>query len=159
LARVWFRLILGRKGETLMIRRLTMIAPLLVAAACTPAQTDGIDPEGQTFDAVKVQEAVTLVGTEPFWGLKVESGEGLWTTPENQPGTRFALTRFAGNNGLGFSGTLDGEPFTATLTPGECSDGMSDRSFPFVATIALGGETLKGCGYSESQPFTGDPAP
>ncbi|AUX69055.1 hypothetical protein CHX26_05660 [Porphyrobacter sp. HT-58-2] len=143
-----------------MTRRPTMIlAVLLAAAACTPAQTDGIDPKGETFDAVFEDDVITLTGTEPFWGLKIENGEGLWTTPENQPGTRFALTRFAGNNGLGYSGTLEGEPFTATLTPGECSDGMSDRSFPFVATIALGGETLKGCGYTESQPFTGDPAP
>jgi len=54
---------------------------------------------------------------------------------------------------------LDGKPLTATLTPGECSDGMSDRRFPFVATIALGGETFAGCGYTTSQPFTGDEAP
>lgn len=136
-----------------------MLAVLLTVAACTPAQTDGIDPNGETFDAVSEDEVITLIGTEPFWGLKIENGAGLWTTPENQPGATIALTRFAGNNGLGFSGTLDGEPFTATLTPGDCSDGMSDRNFPFVATIALGGETLKGCGYTESQPFTGDPAP
>jgi uncharacterized membrane protein len=54
---------------------------------------------------------------------------------------------------------LNGEAFTATLTPGDCSDGMSDRTFPFVATIALGEETLRGCGYTTSQPFTGDAAP
>jgi uncharacterized membrane protein len=131
----------------------------LLAAACTPAQEDGIDPEGQTFDAVAPEEVVTLVGTEPFWSLTAENGEGLWSTPENQPGTRFRLARFAGNNGLGFTGTLDGKPFTATLTPGECSDGMSDRRFPYVATVALGEETLRGCGYTSSQPFTGDPAP
>ena len=60
---------------------------------------------------------------------------------------------------MGFSGTLDGKPLAATLTPGECSDGMSDRRFPFVATIALEGTTLQGCGYTTAQPFTGDPAP
>ncbi|GAA0755518.1 putative membrane protein [Erythromicrobium ramosum] len=128
------------------------------AAACTPA-ADGIDPKGKTFDAVAPEEAVTLTGTEPFWTLAIAAGEGVWTTPENQPGTRFAVKRFAGNNGLGFSGELDSKPLTATLTPGECSDGMSDRRFPFVATIALGGETFEGCGYTTSQPFTGDEAP
>ncbi len=142
-----------------MIRRLPALAAMMLAAACTPAQQDGIDPKGETFDAVAPDEAVNLVGTEPFWALKVESGEGVWTTPDNQPGTRFAVTRFAGNNGLGFTGTLDGKPFTATLTPGTCSDGMSERRFPFVATIALGGETLEGCGYTTSKPFTGDAAP
>jgi uncharacterized membrane protein len=131
---------------------------LLAAAACTPA-TDGIDPKGKTFDTVAPEEAVTFTGTEPFWTLAIAAGEGVWTTPDNQPGTRFAVKRFAGNNGLGFSGELDGKPLTATLTPGECSDGMSDRRFPFVATIALGGETFEGCGYTTSQPFTGDEAP
>lgn len=131
---------------------------LAAAAACTPA-ADGIDPKGKTFDAVAPDEAVTLTGTEPFWTLAIAAGEGVWTTPDNQPGTRFAVKRFAGNNGLGFSGELDGKPLTATFTPGECSDGMSDRRFPFVATIALGGETFAGCGYTTSQPFTGDEAP
>jgi uncharacterized membrane protein len=36
---------------------------------------------------------------------------------------------------------------------------MSDRRYPFVATIALGGETFEGCGYTEKQPFTGPAAP
>lgn len=140
-------------------RNLTLAALVLAAAACTPAKTGSIDPEGKAFDAVAADEAVTMLGTEPFWNLAVEDGNGVWTTPDNQPGTRIAVKRFAGNGGLGFSGEIDGKPFTATLTPGQCSDGMSDRSFPFVATIALGGETLEGCGYTDSQPFTGDESP
>jgi len=143
----------------MLTARLPALALLIGLAACTPASTDGIDPEGKAFDAVAPEEVVTLVGTEPFWKLTVESGEGVWTTPENQSGTRLPLTRFAGNGGLGFSSTLDDEAFIATLTPGECSDGMSDRRFPFVATIALGGTTLQGCGYTDRQPFTGPPAP
>jgi uncharacterized membrane protein len=140
-------------------RRLWLALAGLSMTACTPARDDGIDPKGTVFDAVAPEEAVTLTGTEPFWNFRIETGEGLWTTPENQPGTRLTVTRFAGNGGLGFTGTLDGQPLTATLTPGECSDGMSDRRFPFVATIALGGETLAGCGYTTSQPFTGEEAP
>ncbi len=142
-----------------MTVRLPALALLLLAAACTPARTDGIDPEGKAFDAVAPGEGVTMLGTEPFWNLAISGEEGLWTTPENPSGTRFAITRFAGNGGLGFTGKLSGKPLTATLTPGACNDGMSDRSFPFVATIALDGETLQGCGYTDSQPFTGDPAP
>lgn len=158
--------------------RVLLLAALVAGlGACAPGQTqdsapegqrsdvvaspeqDGIDRESQPFNAVAPDEAVTLVGTEPFWNLVIEGEEGLWSTPENQPGTRFAITRFAGNGGLSFSGELDGQPFTATLTPGQCSDGMSDRDFPFVATVALGEDTLKGCGYIATQPATGDPAP
>lgn len=135
-------------------RPLPLLAALLLAAACTPAG-DGIDPDGKAFDAVGPEETVTMLGTEPFWNLKIEQSAARWTTPENPEGTALTLTRFAGNGGLGFTGTLDGQPLTATLTPGACSDGMSDRRYPFAATIALGGETLQGCGYTTGQPFTG----
>ncbi|MCR9179387.1 MAG: hypothetical protein NXH71_04035 [Erythrobacteraceae bacterium] len=130
----------------------------LLPAACSSGN-DAIDPGGRAFDAVAPEEIVTLAGTEPFWNVRIADGEAVWMTPENPGGTRFAVNRFAGNNGLGFSGNLDGRAFTATLTPGDCSDGMSNRSFPFLATIALGGETLMGCGYTTGQPFTGDEAP
>ncbi|WP_324074161.1 MAG: hypothetical protein RSE14_12545 [Erythrobacter sp.] len=135
--------------------RLPLLAALALAAACTPAKTDGIDPQGKAFDAVSPDEVVTLMGNEPFWNLRITRDTALWTTPENPDGTPIAVTRFAGNGGLGFNGTLDGKPLTAALTPGQCSDQMSDRRYPFVATIALGGETLQGCGYTTGQPFTG----
>lgn len=147
-------MLLRRKNSHLLL-------PLLawLPAACAPAAEDAIDPKGETFSAVAPDEVVTLVGTEPFWNLTITAGEGVWITPENPDGSRFAAARFAGNNGLGFSGTLDAKAFVATLTPGECSDGMSDRRFPYVATIALGEETLRGCGYTDRQPFIGDAAP
>lgn len=138
---------------------LAAIPLALGLAACTPAQTDGIDPKGKAFDKVAAEEVVTFVGTEPFWSLEVKGTEGVWTTPDNQSGTRFAVSRMAGNGGLGFTGTLDGKPFAATLTLGNCNDGMSDRRFPYVATIALGGETFEGCAYTDKQPFSGPAAP
>jgi uncharacterized membrane protein len=143
-----------------MIQRLSPLAAVVALglAACTPAQ-DGIDPSGETFDQVGADEVVTLVGTEPFWNVRIDQDSANYSNPEHPEGFDFPVTRFAGNNGLGFSGELNGEAFTATLTPGDCSDGMSDRTFPFVATIALGEETLRGCGYTTSQPFTGDAAP
>lgn len=138
-----------------MIRNPAALMIAALAAACAPAKQDGIDPQGKAFDAVAPEETVTLTGTEPFWNLTITRDTALWTTPENPQGTRFTLTRFAGNGGLGFNGMLDGKPLVAALTPGACGDGMSDRTYPFVATIALGGETLRGCGYTTGQPFTG----
>lgn len=135
---------------------LVMIA--FLPAACTPA-ADGIDPEGEAFTAVAPDEVITLTGTEPFWGIKIADGQANYNNPDNLNGWDFAVTRFAGNNGLGFSGTMNGEAITIALTPGACSDGMSDRAYPYVATIALGEATLRGCGYTTSQPFVGDAAP
>lgn len=143
-----------------MQHRLVPFAALALAAtACTPAKTDGIDPKGKPFDRVAADEVVTLTGTEPFWAVTITGKTARYSNPEHPEGFDFAVTRFAGNGGLGFSGELFGAPFTATLTPGECSDGMSDRTYPYVATIALSGETLTGCGYTDRQPYTGDPAP
>ena len=126
--------------------------------ACGPAKQT-IDPAGDTFAAVAPDEVITLTGTEPFWGVRIADGQANYANPDHPEGYDFAVERFAGNNGLGFSGTMEGATVTITLTPGACSDGMSDRTYPYVATIALGDETLRGCGYTDRQPFTGDAAP
>jgi uncharacterized membrane protein len=136
-----------------------MLGTLLLVAACAPAQTEAIDPEGKAFDAVGSEDVVNLTGTEPFWNVTITGQTARYSNPEHPEGFGFAVSRFAGNGGLSFSGTLFAEPFTATLTPGECSDGMSDRTYPYVATIALGEETLRGCGYTDRQPFSGSAAP
>jgi uncharacterized membrane protein len=140
-------------------RYLPLAALALTAAACTPAQTDGIDLQGKPFEKVAPTETVTMLGTEPFWHITVTGTSARYSNPDHPEGYQFTVARFAGNGGLSFSGDLAGAPVIATLTPGECSDGMSDNRYPFVATIALGNETLKGCGYTDSQPATGDEAP
>lgn len=153
-------MVMHTKGKIIRManQRVLLLALTLGLAACAPGN-DAIDQTGATFDKVAPDEVVTLAGTEPFWNVRIEADQAVWTTPDNSDGTRFAVTRFAGNNGLGYSGTLDGAAFTGTITPGDCSDAMSDRRYPFVATIALGEMTLSGCGYTSSQPFTGDAAP
>ena len=133
----------------------TLAGSAAMLAACS--QQDNIDPEGQVFDEIEEEAVITLLGNEPFWSFEiVREGEGYlatYTTPENLEGTSFAAARFAGNNGLGFSGELDGTPVQIALTPGECDDGMSDRTYPYTATIAMGDKTLYGCGYSGDEPF------
>lgn len=130
----------------------------MLPVACTPA-TQGVDPKGETFAAIAPEEAIILTGTEPFWSVEIEGDQANYNNPDHPEGYDFAVSRFAGNNGLGFSGILAGAAVTVSITPGQCSDGMSDRSYPYVATIALGEETLRGCGYTDRQPFTGDAAP
>ncbi len=38
-----------------------------------------------------------------------------------------------------------GDDLAIELTPGACSNGMSDRRYAFEATVRYGGATLKGC--------------
>ncbi len=137
--------------------RLTACVLLALATACSPDA--GMNGTAETYAGVGADETVSLIGTEPFWGLTITGAQARYSTPDRVSGAQFTVSRFAGNNGLGFSGTLDDAPLTATLTPGQCSDGMSDRSYPFTATIVHAGMTMQGCGYTSAKPFTGEGAP
>jgi len=137
-----------------MLKRLFLclsVSIVLALSACS--QADSIDAGGATFDGIAPNSSITLTGAEPFWGLEIEpEGDGKYSArfnhSEDIDGSEFIATRFAGNNGLGFSGTLDGKAVHVALTPGECSDGMSERTYPFTATLALGDEVLFGCAFT-----------
>ena len=89
---------------------------------------------------------VKAIGTEPFWGAQVEGRCVTYSTPEDQDGTRI-WTRFnPGPDGGVWVGSLDGQPFKliTRLRP-NCSDGMSDRSYPLEAILTVRGEERRGC--------------
>lgn len=134
------------------------IAGALALGGCGGAGQAPDAPATGTFDAIAPDEAVHYTGTEPFWGGVAQGGMATYTTPEDPAGRAFPVERFAGNNGLGFSGSLEGASFDLTITPGQCSDGMSERSYPYTATLLLGGEQRQGCAWSDSQPFSGPEA-
>jgi len=143
----------------------------LIALACFAfglagcAQSDGINQDGAVYEGIVPDAEISLIGTEPFWGIDIAPGPkssgylAVYASPENVDGQSFTLVRFAGNNGLGFSGELDGRPVQIAITPGDCSDAMSDRTYPYTATVKLGDITLRGCGYSGDVPFTGPEEP
>ena len=144
----------------MMLRNALALAAIATLAACSGGSDGAPDaPATTNFAGIAEAENVHYTGTEPFWGGVAGGGMATYSTPENPDGTEFAVTRFAGNNGLGFSGTLDGAGFDLTITPGKCSDGMSDRTYPYTATLLVGGEQRQGCAWTESQPFTGPEAP
>ena len=89
---------------------------------------------------------VKAIGTEPFWGAQVEGRCVTYSTPEDQKGTRI-WTRFnPGPDGGVWVGMLDGQPFKLiTRLRSDCSDGMSDRSYPLEAILTVRGEERRGC--------------
>lgn len=138
-------------------------------SACTQ-DTGEISRDAQPFDGIAESAEITLIGNEPFWGIDImpASSDGAsnedgftarYSDPENVDGTLFSVARFAGNNGAGFNGQLGGAAVQITLTPGDCNDTMSDRSYPYIATVLLGDRTLFGCAYTSDQPFTGEEMP
>lgn len=138
-------------------------AAALPLVACHPApegpNATMRDEPGAAFSAIGPDETVRFTGTEPFWGGEVHGGTLTYSTPENADGVAIAVERFAGNGGLGYSGQLDGRRFDMAITPGDCSDGMSDRTYPFTVTLEIGDEHRSGCGWTETTPFTGPEHP
>lgn len=136
-------------------------ALVLSLAACQ----NGTGPGGVTadsaekFDAIGVDEKLYFGGNEPFWGGDNVGAELRYTTPENIDGQVIAVKRFAGLNGLGLSGTLNGEAFDMLVTDVACNDTMADRQYPFTVTLKIGKDTRSGCGWTDAKPYTGDPAP
>jgi uncharacterized membrane protein len=153
-------------------RTLLAAAAAAVLAGCQPGGPDGgatPGPNGEaaipdadateSYAGIGEGETLRFTGTEPFWGGQVSGASLTYTTPENPEGAAIAVERFAGRGGLSFSGALDGAAFVMTVTPAACSDGMSDRSYPFAITLRLGDEVRNGCGWTERQPFAGQEHP
>lgn len=90
---------------------------------------------------------VRAIGTEPFWNARIEGRCVTYSHPEDQSGTR-VWTRYTPGAGGGgtWSGALGGRRFELRIRPqAGCSDGMSDRRYPFAADLAVGGEQRSGC--------------
>lgn len=86
------------------------------------------------------------VGTEPFWGARIEGRCVTYNHPEDQDGTR-VWTRYAPSPGGGtWVGALGGRRFElrTRAAPG-CSDGMSDRRYPIAVDLLVNGEQRRGC--------------
>jgi uncharacterized membrane protein len=136
----------------------------LVLSGCHARGGDGnggVPGDGDSphpFNGIAETETLHFLGPEPFWGGEARGDTLTYTTPATPAGTKVAVRRFAGRNGLGLSGMLADKSFDMTITPGACSDGMSDRGFPFVVTLKLGEEVRAGCGWTDRQRFT-EPKP
>lgn len=135
---------------------LPLLLPITLAA-CQSAGDE--DRNTEVWDGIGPEETVYFGGTEPFWGGEASGKSATYTTPENIEGTTFPITRFAGNSGIAISGTLGDAKFDMTVTEGECSDGMSDRSYPFTVTLKIGDATRYGCAHTDARPFTGPEKP
>ncbi|MCB2047856.1 MAG: hypothetical protein KDE32_06460 [Novosphingobium sp.] len=133
------------------MRKLSALTLACLVAGCHAGGDAGLPGDSNDhapFAGISTDETIHFTGTEPFWGGKMQGDEFVYTTPENPEGTAIAVKRFNGRAGLGLSGQLDGKSFDLTVTQGKCSDGMSDRTYPFTATLLVGGETRMGCAWT-----------
>ena len=144
-----------------MIPRLSLFAMSFVIGLAGCHGEHGVDLPGNAndhlpFHGVQEDEVVRITGAEPFWSGEVKGGQLTYATPEKRAGTVIPVRRFAGRGGISFSGQLGSRAMTLAVTPGNCSDGMSDRRYPFVVTLRLGDDLRQGCGWTARQPWTKD---
>jgi uncharacterized membrane protein len=119
------------------------------ASGAAPGDTDDTRP----YDGIHADETVQFTGTEPFWGGKVSGTSLTYSTPDNPDGATIPVERFAGRGGVSWSGTWQDKPFRLAVTEGKCSDGMSDRTYPFTVTLEVLGEQRQGCAWTERRGF------
>jgi uncharacterized membrane protein len=84
-------------------------------------------------------------GNEPFWSVQARGGTLVFMTPENQGGTTLLGRRVPSLVGTVIIGSGPDGEFHLGITPGECSDGMSDQQHAYASTFNYGGTTYKGC--------------
>ena len=88
-------------------------------------------------------------GTEPFWALEQTATGARFSEPSMTGVTETWYTSVETIVGMTISivGTpvTTGPALSAILTPGACSDGMSDNIYAYIAVITLGTGTLSGC--------------
>lgn len=110
-----------------------------VDASEPPARIGGVDVTG----------AISVLGTEPFWGVTLE-GEAMTYSGVDRPEQRAERPiPIIDGRQVSWTTTTDaGNPLVVTLTAGECSDGMSDRTYPLTARVEIAGEALNGCAAS-----------
>lgn len=127
-----------------------------------PPANDAADPvangaSGGKVSACLMQDGeqlkitpVKAVGTEPFWGARIEGRCVTYSTPEDQAGTRIWARFNPGPDGGVWLGTFQGKPFKLiTRLKPDCSDGMSDRVYPQEVMLTVGGEDRRGCAAPE----------
>ncbi|KLI63053.1 COG3650 family protein [Aurantiacibacter marinus] len=122
----------------------------LLLTACQQGGGEGLpgnSDDDQPYSGIAEDAVLELTGTEPFWNATINGLSMVWRTPENIDGVNVSVERFAGRGGLSFSGQLEGTALDIAVTPGECSDGMSDRTYPFTATVVIGRDQRNGCAW------------
>lgn len=133
-----------------MRRSCLSLAGVLVLAECIEPPPVGSVAKD---NACRVQDGKALsvaplraVGTEPFWGARIEGRCVTYSHIDDQQGSRVLAQFQQVGADMIWSGTLRGQPFElrARPMPG-CSDGMSDKLYPLAVALKVDGKQRTGC--------------
>jgi uncharacterized membrane protein len=143
-----------------MLHKHLVFASAVLLAACSPDDPPAGETSPAEAPAAEIPAAAApasasplagdlrILGTEPFWAIDISKTNNAvtysrvdqadvalgWPKETKGPDGAFILT----------STSLEGDA-VMTLRRQDCSDGMSDRNYPWAAEVVFKGETLKGC--------------
>jgi uncharacterized membrane protein len=94
--------------------------------------------------------AFRAVGNEPFWALEIDTAGLRFRTPDDTTGIHWPAgsARVRGDT-LRWVGRSEDAEIDARIWPAQCSDGMSDRSWEYAATVRIDTATYTGCAARE----------
>ena len=104
-----------------------------------------ITEDGLGCDERESRYTVKAAGTEPFWHLVIDGGQGSFTRPDHDEASGEARTTSTGDGVRRYEIQTLAGTLQATITPGACNDGMADMIYGWTAEVTTAGETLKGC--------------
>lgn len=101
-------------------------------------------PGGPIYPAPDAGQAhYRAIGTEPFWDLEIGPREMRFTDRGND--MRVVQPTPVAADGP-YGRTYRTQRLEATISPGPCSDGMSERSYPDRVQLYVDGRLYRGCG-------------
>ncbi|MEP7177238.1 MAG: hypothetical protein ABI860_11880 [Gemmatimonadales bacterium] len=92
-----------------------------------------------------------VIGTEPFWGLDIDSTGLRFTTPEDATGIRWPpVAPMVRGDTSRWVARTERAGLDARIWAARCSDGMSDRVWPATAVVRVGDTSYRGCAESRA---------
>jgi uncharacterized membrane protein len=135
-------------------------------AGCSPQSTppqERLDDDDAMSASAPAPVGLTAInsfraiGTEPFWGLIIDSAGLRFTTPDDTMGIRFPpITPSITSDTLHWTGETERATIDARIWPDRCSDGMSDRIWPQAAIVSIDGIVYRGCAEPLSPALLGE---
>jgi uncharacterized membrane protein len=128
------------------------IVVLAITAACAErggAPGDSAVREDTTraaTAATPVALPIRALGTEPFWAIDVDSAGLRFMTPDDQAGIPFPpVSPTVTGDTTVWVGKTERAEFEVRVWREQCSDGMSDRVYPYGARVRVDSTTYTGC--------------
>ena len=122
---------------------------VVVAATLVLACTQGT--------RTRIALPIRALGTEPFWAFDIDSASLRFTTPDNQEGIHFPpVAQTVDADTMVWAGATERAAFVVRIWREQCSDGMSDRVYPYAARVRVDTTTYRGCADARARISPGE---